>query len=95
MDAETIAAGLTSAQRRALISADITPPRQLMPTYTSIKMPGCGMDGSEAEELRLLGLVTLPVRQGGYSGPSIYMGEIHPLGLAVRAIIEKEMKGES
>lgn len=88
-DPAEIARGLTKAQREALSTAEVREPHPSMPTYWAITMPCRGMGGAEAEELQSLGLVVLPFRRGGRSGPSVYSGEITPLGLAVRQHIKE------
>ncbi len=94
MKAEDVASKLTEAQRRALAGAKVREPHPVMPNYWAIEMPCCGMNGAESDELVKLGLVTLPIRRGGRSGPSIYFGEVHPLGLAVRALLTAPDNGD-
>lgn len=85
-----IAAGLTDAQRRAMERAKVSEPHSIMPAYYRIEMPCCGMNVNEVSQLRDWGLVSLPITTGPRCGPSIYHGEIHPLGLAVREHLEKK-----
>ena len=89
-DIATIAAGLSEAQRRALMAAVVREPASFMPNYRAIELTAGGMSGAETEELKALGLVTLPICIGPRSGWPIYHGEIHPTGLAVRAYLQEQ-----
>ena len=93
-NARTIAAGLTRAQKRALLDAEVSEPVKWMKGYTGIKMEPCGMSANHVAELVSLGLVTLPIRAGDRSTTAFYQGEIHTLGLAVRAILQEQEHGE-
>ena len=89
MDAREIAGTLTKAQREALLGASVRPPsyaiRQLLGDYHQVELPSSRMSGLECQQLQHLGLVILPIRTKG----GALVGEIHPLGLAVRAILQE------
>lgn len=80
---------LTETQRKALCGATVKK-STILKNYYMLDMPCCGMSGQEAENLVKLGLVSLPIRSGPRCGPSTYHGEIHALGLAVRAHLERQ-----
>lgn len=86
-EAERIAAGLSEAQRKAITTADVRASKFIMPDYTSITMRPCGMSTDEISALKDSGLMKLPIRRGDYTHTEFYMGEILPLGLAVREVL--------
>jgi len=89
MTDQEIADSLSEAQRAAIVAAKIPPPTNILPNYRMVDLPNCGMTATEADKLQSLGLVSLPIRIGARTGTASYSGEIHPIGLRVRAILEK------
>lgn len=89
------AAGLSEAQRRAVMEAEVSPPTAFMPNYSAVLLHNSGMTASEVADLVALGLMTLPIRLGDRSYTSGYHGEIHPLGLAVRAHLRSQTDDRS
>ena len=87
-DVAKIAGDLTDSQRAALIDVEITPYHPFIPSYNvKISMGKCSHD--DREQFKTLGLMTLPILVGSRFGRGSYYGEIHPLGLAVRAYIRQ------
>ena len=92
---ERIAAGLTKAEIECLLGAEIKGPlkgvtvggKPFMPDYHSVEVPG--KDRMAVYDLQKLGVWSLPIRSGGRFCSGIYHGEIKPLGLALRAHLEK------
>lgn len=91
---EQIAAWLSKAQRDMLVSAKVSPPPSFMPNYHSIEIDCRSHNASDAMALQSAGLVSLPIRIGDRHFTGGYRGEIHPLGLAVAAIIRSEKDGK-
>lgn len=86
-DPAKITAGLSEAQREAFARMNVKPPLSILPNYYSVEFFGGDLPGVAAE-LQALGLVTLPIASDRHA--PTYYGEIHPLGLAVRAILQEE-----
>jgi hypothetical protein len=78
-----IAAQLTTAQREAFRRMRVQEPSSFMPNYHGVEFYGGDLPPLEIKALQEAGLVSLPIAKGGRFSPT-YLGEIHPLGLAVR-----------
>lgn len=86
-DPAAIARGLTRAQREAILRMKVREPHSFMPNYHAVEFHSGSCGAVEVEAMQRMGLVTLPIATGGRSNPT-YHGEIHALGLAVRAHLE-------
>lgn len=86
---EQIAAKLSDAQRKALLGAKVHEPHSFMPNYHAVEFK-CAGNGAVVESLQDAGLVSLPIRLGDRSSTFGFSGEILPLGLEVRKLLEVE-----
>lgn len=88
--AQEIAGKLTKAQAAAIMSATIRPPHAtFMPDYHAVRVPGF-CDNAAVEELGKIGVWSLPIRTGNYWHTVEWCGQMLPLGLAVRRILERQ-----
>ena len=88
MDPQQIADSLTEAQRSMLVTAKSYNNPSFMPNYHMIEIDCRGRQPDDAAALQELGLVTLPIRIGDRSCTLGFSGELLPLGIEVRRILE-------